>query len=266
MEEEASQPIVMIASAKEQLVGSIDSTLCSMRLLKRSAKVRKVTDLTIGGIDIQPIPACLAEGKSAILVSNYPSVNGAMRAVIKVGCRLPGDSYRLNAIGRPEVITQATPVLKALGIKQHVFPVHKDDAGVYRLDRRVLRDILAFLDQPGNVLWMSITGSTRGNGLLEEDLRTGAAQFALSKRIPLVPMALVTTMREGKPRIIQAKFGEPILASDGADLSDFEKTDYLNDLTRLAMCRVAQLLPPGQRADFENVDEKLEEAYRRLQA
>ncbi len=266
MGEQLSQSIVMAPSAKEQILGAVDSTLRSMRLLDRSAQVRRAVDLSLSSINVEAIPDYLGDGKRAILVSNYPSVYSAMNAVIKVSCRLPGQRFRLNAIARPEVVSGASVMLKALGIEHHVFPVQKDDAGVYRLDRRVLKDILAFLDEPDGILWMSITGSTRGNGLLEEDRRTGAAQFAVSKGIPLVPMALEYKEHKGKPRVVKVRFGEPIDPVGRIDMTDFEKSDYLNDLTRLAMCRIAQLLPPGQRADFENADEKYEETCRRLSA
>jgi hypothetical protein len=60
------------------------------------------------------------------------------------------------------------------------------------------------------------------------------------------------------------RFGEPIYPPSASDLDDFERADYLIDLTKLAMCQVARLLPPGQRGDFENAEEKLTETKRRL--
>ena len=48
------------------------------------------------------------------------------------------------------------------------------------------------------------------------------------------------------------------------ELSDFETTDLLVDLSRLALCRVAALLPLGQRGDFEQVEDKLLEIEARV--
>jgi hypothetical protein len=251
---------------RRHVSAGMDARLDSLVLLERGRGVRKVVDLAIGGMQVERIPACLREGHKAILVSNYPSVPSAMRAVIKVGCRLPGEKIRLKAISRPEVVTQANALLRALGIARFVFPVQKTEDGVYRLDSKVLRGILAHLDGPGSLLWLSITGRTRGNGLLEEDLRTGAALFSLKKGIPLVPMALVTRQEKGKLKIVKVRFGEPIAPLEAGELGDFDRSDCLIDLTKLAMCQVARLLPPGQRGDFENADEKLAEAGRRLGA
>jgi 1-acyl-sn-glycerol-3-phosphate acyltransferase len=184
--------------------------------------------------------------------------------VIKVGCRISTERPRIRAIARPEIISEANTLFKALGVGQFVFPVHKDQAGAYRLEGRLVKDILRWLDGPGNVLWLSITGRTRGNGLLEGDLRTGAALFSLKKGVPLVPMGLVTSEKKGKPRVIGVRFGEPIRPPSASELDDFQRTDYLIDLTKLAMCEVARLLPPGQRGDFEDAEAKLEETNRRL--
>ena len=100
--------------------------------------------------------------------------------------------------------------------------------------------------------------------MLEADLRTGAALFSLKKGIPLVPMGLVTRQEKGKLRIVKVRFGEPIAPLEAAEMGDFDRSDCLIDLTKLAMCQVAKLLPSGQRGDFENADEKLAEANRRL--
>ena len=249
---------------RRHVSAGMDARLDSLALLERGRVVRKVVDLAIGGIQVERIPAWLLEGQKAILVSNYPSVPSAMRAVIKVGCRLPGEKIRVRAIARPEVVTQANALLRALGIARLVFPVQKTEDGAYRLDSQVLRRILAHLDGPGHLLWLSITGRTRGNGLLEADLRTGAALFSLKKGIPLVPMGLVTRQEKGKLRIVKVRFGEPIAPLEAGEMGDFDRSDCLIDLTKLAMCQVAKLLPPGQRGDFENADEKLAEANRRL--
>ncbi|MFQ6079324.1 MAG: hypothetical protein ACE5NJ_09355 [Thermodesulfobacteriota bacterium] len=169
-----------------------------------------MVDLATRGIEVDPIPRCLDEGQRAILVSNYPSVSETLRTVIKVLCRLPGEKPRLKGIARPEVITQANSLLKALGIENLAFPVQKNEAGVYRLDRKTFKEVLAYLDGPGHVLWLSITGRTRGNGLLEEDLRTGAALFSLRKGVPVVPMALVTREERGKLKVAKGIFTQKV--------------------------------------------------------
>jgi hypothetical protein len=249
---------------KRGTVGRIDSALSSLMLLDRSRRVRRLTEMSIRGIEVEPIPASLESSQGAILVSNYPSVSQSLRAVIKVGCRISTERVRIRAIARPEIITQANLLFKALGVGHFVFPVHKDQAGAYRLEGRLVKDVLRWLEGSGNVLWLSITGRTRGNGLLEGDLRTGAAVFSLKKGMPLVPMGLVTKQKKGRSRVIGVRFGEPIYPPATSELDDFSRTDYLIDVTKLAMCSVALLLPPGQRGDFENAKEKLAETQRRL--
>ena len=241
-----------------------DAKLRSLRLLERSRWARKITDMAIMGIEVEPIPACLGDGKRVILVSNYPSVSQTLRAVMKVGCRLPGQGFRLKGIARKEVVAGANVLLKALGVEQHIFPALKDESGKYALEPESLKRVLAHLDGQGNVLWLSITGKTRGNGLLERDLRTGAALFSLKKKIPMVPMGLVITEKEGKAKIVKVRFGEPINPPEVGKLGEFEMSDLLLDISQLIMCQIAMLLPPGQRGDFENVEDKLREVRSRL--
>jgi len=242
----------------------IDARLCSLVLIERSRKVREMVDLGIRGIEVEPIPSSLDEGERAILVSNYPSVSKTLRAIMKVGCRLPGEGFRVKGIGRKEVKTEANPLLKALGIDKFIFPAQKDEAGVYKLERRTYREVLSYLDEPGHILWLSLTGKTRGNGLLVADLRTGAALFSLAKRVPIVPMGLVTKEERGKSKVVKVRFGEPINPPKVEEMPEFERSDFLIDFSELAMCEIAKLLPPGQRGDFENVEEKRAEIERRL--
>jgi hypothetical protein len=250
--------------AKRATTERIDSALASFALLDRSVRVRRLTDLAMRGIEVEPLPPALYADHATILVSNYPSVSQSLRAVIKVGCRLSTDEPRLKAIARPEIVTQATLLMKVLGVGKFVFPVHKDQAGAYRLERKLVKEVLVWLDGPGHVLWLSITGRTRGNGLLEGDLRTGAALFALNRGLPLLPMGLVTEERKGRLRVVKVRFGDPIYLPPTSELDDFGRADYLIDLTKLAMSQVALLLPSGQRGDFENASEKLAESRRRL--
>ena len=264
MEEALDRVEVVPHSAQRELQEIMDARLRSLALLDRSRTVRQVTSLLLRGIEVEPIPTWLGPDHRAILVSNYPSVTQSLRAVIKVGCRLTPDKPRLKAIAPPEVVTQANALFEVLGVGKFVFPVDKDQAGAYRLEGKLVQDVLRWLDLSGNVLWLSISGRTRGNGLLAGDLRTGAAMFSLKKGVPLVPMGLVTREKKGKPRVVGVRFGKPIYPPLASELDDFERTDYLIDLTKLAMCEVAVLLPPGQRGDFENADEKPEETRRRL--
>jgi len=261
---QVSRLVQAASSTLGKIPQRIDAGLRSLRLLDRSRWVRKMTDVAIMGIEMEPIPACLGEGKSAILVSNYPSVPQTLRAVIKAGCRLPGQRFRAKAISRKEVVTGANVLLRALGIDQHIFPVLKDSSGKYVLETDILRKVLAHLDGQGNVLWLSITGNTRGNGLLERDLRTGAALFSLKKNIPIVPMGLVTKEKEGEPVIVRVRFGEPINPPEMGKPDEFEMGDFLLDISRLIICQIAALLPPGQRGDFEDVEDKLKEVRSRL--
>ena len=261
---EAPSFVQAALSILRKIPQGLDAGLRSWRLLDRSRWVRKMTDMAIRGIEVEPIPACLGEGKRAILVSNYPSVSQTIRAGMKVGCRLPGQRFRLKAVGRKKAVTGANALLKALGIDQIIFPALKDQSGKYVLEPDTLKKILDHLDGQGNVLWLSVTGNTRGSGLLERDLRTGAAFFSLKKKIPIVPMGLVTSEKEGKLHVQKVRFGEPINVSEVGSLSEFEKGDFLIDISRLVMCQIAVLLPSGQRGDFEDVEERLREVKDRL--
>lgn len=249
---------------KRRISQRVDARLHSLRLLERSIWTRRMLDVAIRGIEVEPIPDYLDDGKPVILVSNYPSVSHTLMAVMKVGCRLPGEKLRLKAIAREELVTRANALLKALGVDQRIFPAQKDQSGKYVLETEILKRVLAHLDGQGSVLWLSITGKTRGNGLLERDLRTGAALFCLKKKIPIVPMGLVTEEKGGKNEIVKVRFGEPINPPEIEKLSDFEAGDVLVDISRLVMCQIAALLPPGQRGDFEDVEEKLREVRNRL--
>jgi len=253
-----------VSSTLRKIPRGLDVRLRSLRLLDRSRWVRRITDMAIMGIKVDPIPACLGEGKRAIVVSNYPSVSQTLMAAIKVGCRLPGQRFRAKGISRKEVVTEANALLKALGVDQLIFPALKDPSGKYVLEPDTLKKILAHLEGPGNVLWLSITGKTRGNGLLERDIRTGAALFSLKKKVPIVPMGLVTQEKKGKKRVVKVRFGEPITPPEVGGLDEFERSDLLLDISRLIMCQIAALLPPGQRGDFEDVEEKLREVRSRL--
>jgi hypothetical protein len=264
MEEGLRQTEVISTPAKEDISEGLDTRLRSLALLDRSRWVRRIVDLALRGIEVEPIPPYLDEEHQAILVSNYPSVAQTLRAVLKVGCRLPGEGFRLKGIGRPEVATRANFILKALGIHRLLFPVRKDENGTFTMSRKVVQKVLAYLDGPGRVLWISITGRTRGNGLLEGDLRAGTVLFALKKGVPLVPMGIVTREHKGKPRAARVRFGEPIHPPRIDEMGDFEKTDFLIDFSKLLMCSIAELLPSGQRGDFEHTDDMLAETKRRL--
>ncbi len=262
--EKALHYIRAISDMKGRISQRFDTGLHSLRLLERSRWTRRMLDAAIIGIEVESIPAYLGDGRRVILVSNYPSVSQTLMAVMKAGCRLPGDRLRLKAISRKEVVAEANVLLKALGVDWHIFPAKKNQSGKYELEPQTLKKVLAHLDSQGGVLWLSITGKTRGNGLLERDLRTGAALFSVKKKIPIAPMGLVTREKGGKTRVVKVRFGELISPPEVGKLSDFEMGDVLVDISRLAMCQIAALLPPGQRGDFEDVEEKLREVRARL--
>lgn len=248
---------------RNEISGGIDLRLRSMNLFE-SERARQIVDKSIRGINIEPIPSSLEERKRAILVSNYPiSVEETTKAVLKVGCRLPGEKARFKAIGREEVVKNAGLILKMLGVDNIVYQAHKDETGIYKLkSRKSYEEIKDYLAKPGSVIWLSITGETRGNGLLEEDLRTGAVVFSLKSQAPIIPMGIVA--KEGKA--IKVRFGRFISPTEIEGLSDIEKGDFLIDFSKLVMCQIARLLPSGQRGDFENVEEKLTEINKRLEA
>lgn len=251
-------------SLLEKIPQGVDARVRSLRLLERSKWTRRLLDVAIRGIKVEPIPAYLGNGKRVILVSNYPSVSQTLMAVMKVASRLPGKELRLKAIARKEVAAGANVLLKALGVDRYILPAQKNQSGKYTLEPGTLKKVLAHLDSQGGVLWLSITGNTRGNGLLERDLRTGAALFSLKKKIPIVPMGMVTEKRGDRRKIVEVRFGEPINPPEVGKLSEFEMSDFCVDISRLLMCQIADLLPPGQRGDFENVEEKLGEVEERL--
>jgi 1-acyl-sn-glycerol-3-phosphate acyltransferase len=252
------------SSILERTSQRIDAQVRSLRLLERTKWARRMLDVSIRGIEVEPIPAYLGDGQRAIMVSNYPSISQTLMAVMKVGSRLPGEDIRLKAIARKEILAQANVLLKALGVDRRIFPALKEPSGKYALEPNTLKQVLAHLNGQGNVLWLSITGKTRGNGLLERDLRTGAALFAVKKNIPIVPMGLVTQEKRGAVKVVKVKFGEPINPPEVGKLDEFQRSDLLLDISRLSMCHIAALLPPGQRGDFEDVEDKLEEVRSRL--
>jgi 1-acyl-sn-glycerol-3-phosphate acyltransferase len=258
MPEIASSRVGMIPqAANEQLRG--------LRLLERSRLVRKLVDLAIRGVEVEPAPPHLSAGERAILVTNYPSVTEGLRALLKFGSRLPGDTFRVRAIGRSEVVERANLLFRVLGLDQLIFPARKNHSGRYSLEPGTLKRILAYLEGEGNLLALTITGDTRGNGMLERDVRTGAAFFSVKKRLPLVPVGLVTAERGGKVRVVKVRFGEAIQPPDVGELGELAMSDFLLDYSLLAMCHIAALLPPGQRGDFEDVEERLSEITRRLE-
>jgi hypothetical protein len=75
---------------------------------------------------------------------------------------------------------------------------------------------------------------------------------------------VVTREKKGRLRAVKIRFGEPLAPPDTAKTGEFDRADFMLDFSRLALCHVARLLPPGQRGDFEEVDEKLAETEGRL--
>ena len=91
-----------VGAARGGIAQRIDGGLRSLDLVGRSAVVKKLVDVGIRGVRIEPIPSSLGESHRAVLVSNYPAVYQTLRSLIKVGCRFPGQGHRLRGIGRPE--------------------------------------------------------------------------------------------------------------------------------------------------------------------
>jgi hypothetical protein len=77
-------------------------------------------------------------------------------------------------------------------------------------------------------------------------------------------MGMVTEEKRGKVKIVKVRFGEPINPPEVGKLDEFEMGDVLLDVSWLIMCQTAMLLPPGQRGDFEDVEDKLREIRSRL--
>lgn len=258
--QEGIQYIEAASSAiKERVSGEIDQRLCSLNLFEYK-KAREMIGRGIRGIEVEPIPPWLEEKERAILVSNYPvSLGETIKAALKTACRLPGEKPRFKAIGREEVVEEAGFGLKIIGVEGIVYQAKKDESGEYKLkSRKAFEEIKNHLQEPGHVLWLSITGETKGNGLSIEDLRTGAVSFSLRTKTPIVPMAIVTKEKKERRRAVKVRFGKPISLPEPIGLDDFEIGDFPIDYSKLVMCRIAELLPPGQRGSFEDVEKELE--------
>lgn len=269
-----------VSDGIEVLSGGIDARLRS-RYLFQYERVRKLVDFHTRGIAAGPMPELLMnEQGRGIIVSNYPSdldpsilalprhepeVGETVRAVLKVGCRLPGKKPRLRAIGRDTVVTDAGFLFKAIGADQIIYQAEKDSGGIYRLKgTNAFAEIIRYLKEPGHVLWSSSTGNPRGNGLVDEDLRTGPVGLALAAQVPVVPMGIVTEQRGGEWKAVEIRFGEPVSFSMPPGLGRFERDDFRTDCLRVIMCHIAENLSEGHRGSFENPEEKLETALTRL--
>ena len=255
---------VASSAIKSEISSEFDLWLDSLNLFENK-RGRGMIDLAIR-IQVEPIPSSLEEGEKAILVSNYPSVTGTTNAVLKVGCRLPGERARLKAIARGEIVTQAGRILSAIGIRELVFPARKDETGAYKLEsKKVFGEILGYLQKPGHVLWLSITGETRNDGLGDGDIKNGAVVFSNRRQAPIVPMGIITKERKGKRKVVAVRFGKSIGPPKTSGLSEFEKSDFFNICSRQIACEIARLLPPGQRGDFEDAEDRLIEIEKRLE-
>lgn len=219
--------------------------------------VRKLLSGIIRDIEIEGIPDSLA--KSAVLVSNYPGVKESLKAVIKVGCELPGSQLRLLAIARKEVITESNPILGGF-LKEAVLPAEKNEEGKYSMSHRSTVKALKHLEE-GGVLWLSPTGNTEGNGLRMKDLRFGAVALALKTNVPIVPMGLITDKDNKVKRI---KFGKNLVLSPIEKVSVFNQDEYLRLLSLLVLGEIAALLPPDQRGDFEDAEAKIKDIKNKL--
>jgi len=213
--------------------------------LPENPLVRKILKETLRGIEIRSIPESLAGG--AVLASNYPDIKETLRAVLKVGCLLPGPELRLLAIAREDIVTRTSPFLGGF-LKEAVLPARKDEEGRYSLVPSYAAKALNHLKK-GGVLWLSVTGSTEGNGLKKEHVRHGAVALAQKAQVPIVPMGIITN--EAK-KVIQVRFGQAMIPSSPEEISDFNIDEYRHSFSLLVMEAIAELLPPGQKGDFEN--------------
>lgn len=192
--------------------------------------------------------------KASVLVSNYPGVKEGLRAVVKVGCHLPGSKLRLLAIARKAVVTEGNPFVGGF-LSKAVLPAEKDEKGRYSLTSGTMVRAFRHLQQEG-VLWLSPTGNPEGNGLMIKDLRFGAVALALKANVPVVPMGLITN-QEKKVKIIE--FGEAIVLPSLERVSIFDQDENLRLLSLLILAKIAALLPSGQRGDFEDFKTAIEE-------
>lgn len=218
----------------------IFSNLARLDLVDRKW-VRWGLEKMISGIEVKEIPPILNGG--AVLASNYPSVSETMRAWIKIACLLPGDRLRLKGIARETIIAQKSSFLSGF-IAAGIIPASKGEDGSYHLSAEWTRKAIRHL-QEGGVLALSPTGSTEGNGLLIKSLRPGAVIFAMKCQVPIVPMGLVTQTIRGKDKVVEINFGSPILVSPP------KSEDTVDQLSLFVLRKIADLLPYGQRGDFE---------------
>ena len=218
--------------------------LVSSLELTEKPLVRKALGKIIRGIEIENIPDTLS--KATILVSNYPGIQETLKAVMKVGFKLP-DELSLVAIARREIVTETPPALGGL-LYRRVLPADKNEAGRYSLNIKNTARALRHLKE-GGVLWLSPTGSVEANGLRVKNLRHGAVIFAQKANVPILPMGLITN-QDGK--VERVKFGEPITLPPEDQVSLFDRDVHLDHFSLLVLAEIAKLLPPGQRGDFED--------------
>lgn len=220
--------------------------------------VRRYIDWKIKGVEVAALPDYLNnESSCAILASNYPEDRWhVLKVVMKVASRLPGKKARIRAIGGKDMVENATWDLRALGVTHLIYPAIKTSKGKYTLEDEVKAQLESQLKLPGIVLWQSITGKTEGNGLLTKDIQPGAASWSATYQIPIFPMAIIPGNGRGNDRTTQVEFGSLIEPPDTEGLtSTSSKYELLIGHTLTVMYHIAKLLPPGQRGDFEDLNE-----------
>lgn len=60
----------------------------------------------------------------------------------------------------------------------------------------------------------------------------------------------IITNEAGK--VIKVKFGQVMIPSSQEEISDFDIDEYRQSFSLLVMEKIAELLPSGQKGDFEN--------------
>jgi len=261
--------VEVISSSARSLVRGLNNKVDQLNALNHP-NVRRLVDLSIRNVEIEGIPPYLRDPTAkAILPSNYPGVKNALSGAMKIASILPYDAThkgnRVIAIARKSLADEADIFLRALGIRNFVYPALYDDkAGKYSLGTAVYKNVIRSLNEPGRVLWMSVTGKTDKNGLGLGDIRSGAVVFSASTNVPLIPLAFEMQNQVGKKGKIIARFGPVIPPPNLQNLDDIDKTDLIEVYSLLLMSHIAHLLPNKQRGDFENAEKILLDINRRL--
>jgi 1-acyl-sn-glycerol-3-phosphate acyltransferase len=176
------------------------------------------------------------DGPLLIIVNHINFLDAVFAAVM-----LPRDMYLMT-----KVETFKVPVFNWLIWRYGVFPVRRGE-----VDRRALRRAIGVL-RIGRVLLIAPEGTRSGDGLMQQG-RNGIAYVGTRADVPVLPVAVwgvedfwrrlprlrktEVTMRVGKPFAFKMGKGQP-------------RRLELTGMTREAMYRLAELLPPRYRGYY----------------